>query len=52
MKGKEIVRAAAFALAACALGLAEAAVVVVDSGGVCTLPNAISFIRDREDSGH
>lgn len=49
MKSKEILRAAAFALAACAPSWIEAAVVVVDSGGVCTLPNAISFIREHEE---
>lgn len=41
--------AAALTLAACAPCQADAAVVVVDSGGVCTLPNAISCIREHEE---
>ena len=51
MKSKEIFRtaAAALALTACAPVLAEATVVVVDSGGACTLPNAISYIREHEE---
>jgi hypothetical protein len=47
MKGNEIIRAAAaaFALAACAPGLAEAAVVVVDAEGNCTLQEAMQFVQ-------